>query len=309
MAPHVRILMATFQGATHLPAQLASFEAQSHADWSLWASDDGSTDATPDLLRAFAARHPGRVRLIDGPRKGSAANFLHLLGHPELPPGPVALSDQDDVWLPHRLARGLQQLSGDGTRPNVYASRTIRTDADLRPLSPSVRHPRPPSFRNALVQNILAGNTLMLDAPALALLRATIPATRVAGVRHHDWWVYLVAAGAGARIVNDDEPGLLYRQHGANLMGAHQGPGAALARLRTLRARAFADWITRNLAALQAVAPLLTPQARADLDAFARLRAARNPLARALGLHRAGLHRQSGKGQASLIGLAAMGWL
>ena len=115
MAPHVRILMATFQGATHLPAQLASFEAQSHADWSLWASDDGSTDATPDLLRAFAARHPGRVRLIDGPRKGSAANFLHLLGHPDLPPGLTALSDQDDVWLPHRLMRGLQQLSGDGT--------------------------------------------------------------------------------------------------------------------------------------------------------------------------------------------------
>ena len=309
MAPHVHILMATWNGAAHLEEQLASFEAQTHRDWSLWVSDDGSSDGTRDLVEAFGAAHPGRVRLVEGPRQGSAANFLSLLGHPELPEGAVAFSDQDDVWLPHRLERALDHLArGDGA-PGVYASRTIRTDDRLRPLSPSVLHPGPLTFRNALVQNILAGNTLVLDAEAARLLRGTVPAALGEGVRHHDWWVYLVASGAGARIVNDDEPGLLYRQHASNHMGAHSGAGAALARLSALRRGEFADWVGKNLRALRAVEDRLSPEARRLLRDFERLRAERGFAARARGLRALGLRRQSGKGSAALLAMAAMGWL
>lgn len=309
LAPHIHILMATWNGAAHLGEQLASFEAQTHRDWSLWVSDDGSTDGTAGIVQRFAAARPGRVRLFDGPRRGSAANFLSLLGHAELPDGAVAFSDQDDVWLPHRLGRALEELrAGDG-RPCVYASRTIRTDEALRPLSPSTLHPGPPSFRNALVQNILAGNTLVLDAAAARLLRGTVPAALEAGVRHHDWWVYLVAAGAGARIVNDEEPGLLYRQHASNHMGAHSGAGAAIARLSALRRGEFADWVGRNLRALDAVEDRLAPEAREILRDFGRLRALRGATARARGLRALGLHRQSRKGSAALLAMAAMGWI
>ena len=125
MAPHVHVLMATWNGAAHLEEQLRSFEAQTHRDWSLWVSDDGSTDATGRILADHAAAHPGRVHLFEGPRRGSAANFLSLLAQPDLPPGVVALADQDDVWLPHRLERGLEWLArATGGPPSMRAGRS-----------------------------------------------------------------------------------------------------------------------------------------------------------------------------------------
>jgi hypothetical protein len=312
MAPgHVRILMCTLNGAAFLPAQLQSFLDQDHGDWSLWISDDGSTDGTRDLLAGFAAAHPGRVaRVLDGPRQGSAANFLTLAAHPDLGPGPIALADQDDVWLPHRLGRGLAVL-GQGAGPTVYASRTILTDAALRPIRASARHTRPAGFRNALVQNILAGNTLMLDAPALALLRASLPAALAGtdqggGVPHHDWWVYLLMTGAGARLVQDDAPGVLYRQHDGNLVGAHRGWRGGWDRAVFALRGGYADWIGRNLAALTAADALLTPQARALVAELAALRGKRG-LGALAALRRCGVYRQGRAGQAMIAALVLAG--
>ena len=101
----VTIVMATRNGAAHLAEQLDSIARQTHADWSLFVSDDGSTDDTKRILADFARSHP--VTVVDGPRKGAAANFLSALCHPDLPLGTIALADQDDIWLPGKLARGL----------------------------------------------------------------------------------------------------------------------------------------------------------------------------------------------------------
>lgn len=307
MAPSVLILMGTRNGAAHLPAQLASFEAQDGVDWMLWASDDGSQDATPAILEAFRIRHPGRVRLIEGPQMGSAANYLTLLARGDLPDIPVALADQDDVWLPHRLARGLSHLT-DGTA-TVVAGTTIRVDAQLRPLDPSPLPPRRPCFANALVQNVLAGNTMLLDPRAVVLIRRSAQAALTHGVRHHDWWIYLVAAGAGVRIVIDPVPGVLYRQHDANHMGAHRGLGAFCRRVGNVRRGDWRNWVTRNLAGLDAVRGLLTPEAQALRDDFARLRALPSGLARLQALRRAGIRRQTPAQDAALQLMALLGWL
>lgn len=317
---HVRILMATWNGAAHLPAQLDSFLAQSHADWSLLVRDDGSSDATPARLAAFRDAHPGRVTLLPGddqggdqagtpgPR-GAAANFLRLAGHAaRLPPALTAFADQDDVWLPHKLARALAVLGPDAAPdapPAVYASRSIHTDAELRPRGPSTRHPRPPAFGNALVQNVLGGNTIVMNAAATRLLGDSLPAALAGrGVPFHDWWVYLLATGAGARVVNDAEPGLLYRQHGQNVLGAHAGPGGALRRLFSVGQGTWTDWIDRNLAALLAVDHLLTPAHRATLHAFAALRRAPSARARLAGLRAQGIHRQTRAGDLIVTALA-----
>ena len=76
MDGHVCIVMATYEGAAHLGAQLATFDAQDHPDWSLVVGDDGSRDATRAIVEAFAADRPGRaVRFVahgpDAPGQGS----------------------------------------------------------------------------------------------------------------------------------------------------------------------------------------------------------------------------------------------
>ena len=284
----MRILMGTRNGARWLSAQLDSFVAQTHDDWSLWVSDDGSEDGTRALLNDFARRYPGRVaRLVDGPCRGSAANFLQLLCHPDLPPGFVALSDQDDVWHPRKLEWALERLqaagSGSPSGPCVWAARYRFTDAVLRGGRISARWGRGPSLGNALVQNILSGHTLTLNPAALSLVRRAGPQA----VAHHDWWIYLLMAACGAGIICDGRVVLDYRQHGANAMG-----GRAALRVRLARARAVVDgrlrvWMAANLQALGQADVALDPQATAFLRAWPQAgRRERVRLMRAFGLHR-----------------------
>lgn len=315
---HVCILMGTYNGARWLPAQLASLVAQGHADWSLVLRDDGSHDDTAAVIADFARGHPARdISLIRGPGgQGSAANFLQLLADAALPPGAaVAFADQDDVWLPGKIARALAELARaqqdrGAPRPAVYASRTILTDADLRPQQISTLHRRPPTFGNALVQNVLAGNTIVLDPAAVTLLRATVPAALEHRVPFHDWWIYQVMTGAGGIVINDAEPGLYYRQHGANVLGAHRGMTGGLARLGMIRDSRYAGWLARNLAALAQVADHLTPAHRQMVADFAALRDARGgALVRVMGLSRLGIHRQTAQGDLMLRFLALTGRL
>jgi len=307
---HVRILMATWNGARHLDAQLDSLVAQDHADWSLWVSDDGSTDATRDRLAAFAAAHPDRkVQMLDGPGRGAAANFLSLIRTAGDGGACLALSDQDDIWHPDRLSRALSML-GRGAGAGVYSSRTVLIDAAGQPLRESRRHPRGLGFGNALVQNVMAGNTMVAEPVMARVLGRTAGAALAArggaGVAHHDWWIYLLASGMGARLIHDDRPSLGYRQHGANAMGASDGLRQVRARLGMIADGRYADWIGGNLEALEAVSDRLTPQARTLAERFRAWRRGEDSFA---ALRRAGVRRQGRLGDAVLVVLAATGRL
>jgi hypothetical protein len=210
----------------------------------------------------------------------------------------------------------------------------MHCDAAGRPTHPSRRHRKGPELGNSFVQNILAGNTLVLDPAAAATLRAGIPAALEAGVApevrgaevalevrkpgvtpeaceagvaHHDWWVYLQAMATGAAVTIDDRPGLLYRQHGGNLMGANRGLGVARQRARQLRGGDYSTWIGANLAALAAHPAPLLPEARAMLDAFMAWRASGS---RSFApLRRMGLRRQTKAGDLILEAMARAGML
>ena len=297
----ITVLMALYQGAEFLQPQLDSIAAQD-VDWRLIVADDGSTDAGPRLVRDFAAAHPGRVTLVDGPRQGAAANFRSLLaaaGEARL----VALADQDDVWLPDKLARAVSGLSGhDG--PALYCSRVTICDADLRPLADSRRPPRPPSFRHALVQNLAQGNTVVLNRRAMDLVQQADPLTPP--VVMHDWWLYQLVTGAGGAVIFDPWPSVLYRQHADNVVGANDALRARAGSFARMLSGRHRDWSAQTLAALTPVRRLLTPQNRAVLDSFAALH--RGGLPRRLAaMRRGGFYRQGTVSQAALWLAAALG--
>ncbi|NDW33036.1 glycosyltransferase [Salipiger sp. PrR007] len=300
----ITILLATWNGAAHLQEQLESYRAQTHETWDLWVSDDGSSDGTPAILEAFrAAESPRReVRIVAGPRRGHAANFLSLLCHPELPAGPVALSDQDDVWLPGKLALALAALKNAGPVA-LYGAQSIHTDQALRRIGGS-RPPRGrPCFGNALTQNVVSGHSATLSAGALELVRrAGVPE----GIPYHDWWLYQLVSGAGGEIVIDPAKVLYYRQHLSNAMGAHQGLSARLVRARQVLGRTYANWMAANLAALERVSGLLTPENRALIETL-RAERPQPGLSRMLTFRRLGLHRQTRLTTASLYLAAALG--
>ena len=153
-------------------------------------------------------------------------------------------------------------------------------------LSPALR--RPPGFANALVQNIATGCTMVLNAAARRLvLDGPAPPDGTL----HDWWCYLLVTGAGGTVIRDEEPALLYRQHGANAVGATDH---ALTRLFSALRRGAGPYVNRIRAQAEALesAPNLTEDARRLLLLMRRLRDA-GPLGRIAALWHGGVYRQS----------------
>lgn len=311
----VVVLLASFQGARFIAQQLGSLTVQTHRHWRLVVSDDGSTDDTREIVQRFAASHPGRdIELRAGPRRGATRNFLSMLDAVE-PGEALAWCDQDDVWHPDRLARGVAALAGQAAVPALrgnhggvlHAARTTICDETLAVLRPAPLYSRPAGFANALVQACTPGNTMLVDPAGAALLRAARLAGEAAGINSHDWWSYQLISGAGGRVIRDPAQTVLYRQHRDNVMGRNDTPRAALARLARLGAGDYADWLRRNVAALQAAGTLSTPNRRM-LDDFAAAIDSPGPVA-AVRLARLGVYRQTRAGTAALLAAAAAGRL
>ncbi|MFV2033996.1 MAG: glycosyltransferase family 2 protein [Halocynthiibacter sp.] len=288
------ILMALYNGAKYLEAQLDSFSDQSVTDWDLLISDDGSTDESLAIIATFAERMRGRshsITVVKGPKKGFAMNFLSLIARVSTSADWIALSDQDDVWLPEKLERGKTHLARSPVaRPALYCSRTWICDANLGNRRLSEFPARLPGFRNALVQNIAAGNTIMLNRAACDLARNL--AGEIKALVAHDWWLYQLITGIGGDLAYDIEPTLLYRQHKANNFGANSGWRAHISRLSMVRRGQLRDWNEINIVALQGAADQFSAENQTCFRDFAELRRL-TILHRLHRLYKLGLYRQS----------------
>lgn len=285
----VAILLATFNGGRFLQDQLDSFDRQLHDNWELVVSDDGSSDNTRAIINHFKAGVKQPVSVVDGPRQGFWQNFISLL-HRESGADYFALSDQDDIWLPEKLSNAvqfLQEVLPD--QPALYFTRTQLIDERNGLVGMSRLFRRAPSFRNALVQNIGGGNTMVLNRAAYLLLRRVKPDIAIVS---HDWWIYQVVTGAGGVAFYDPQAGLQYRQHEKNIVGSNIGVSARIIRLRAMIGGRVVSWNDVNEAALYEVQHLLTEDSRTTLDRFSRARRAPS-LLKIVHLLRAGVYRQN----------------
>ena len=303
----VIIVMCTFNGERFIEGQLHSFVAQECVDWTLYVSDDGSTDATLEILRKFRdrVRKSNEVSISDGSRKGFAANFLTAIC--SAPASDFyAISDQDDIWQPHKLKRAVSCLNRiPRGKPALYCARTRIADVNGQEVGLSPLFLRHPSFANALVQNIGGGNTMVMNGAARELVRKAGPNVEIVV---HDWWLYQLVSGAGGEVMYDPEPHTLYRQHGSNLIGENSSCSAQFSRLGQLMGGSFKEWMDRNLVALDRVRHLLTAENRNLLDDLIALRG-RSFWQRVLGLRKLGIERQTLVGNISLTLATALGKL
>lgn len=298
--PHIVILLATYNGALHLAEQLESLEQQTVDQIDILASDDGSTDATLEILSAAAKKwRKGSFDMVEGPRAGFSENFRSLILRANPDADYFAFCDQDDLWDCDKLDRAIAELADlPAATPGLYGSATRIIDEDGEPDGTSPIMRRPPSFRNALIQSIAGGNTMVVNRTAFWLL---VEASRDVTFVSHDWWAYMIVSGAGGTVIYDPVPHVSYRQHGGNLVGSNASLRARGRRFVRLLRGEFRDWNDCNIAALMKAKPLLSPGSKSTLEGFAASRSAPGALRRAISIRRLGLYRQTWQGHVMLF--------
>lgn len=201
----ISVCIATYNGAKYIREQLESILPQLQLDDEVIVSDDGSTDATLNEVRALQSP---LIRIVQGPgRHTPIYNFEHVLRQAK--GDYIFLSDQDDVWTADKVQVMMQALR----RSTLVVSDCAVTDSQLKVIAPSfydVVRKQEGRWYNLLVRNCYLGCCMAFRREVLA---KALPFP--ANIPMHDIWLGNVAA-----FYYDVEfiPQVLmsYRRHGAN---------------------------------------------------------------------------------------------
>jgi succinoglycan biosynthesis protein ExoO len=254
----VSVIMASFNGAHHLPAAIESVRAQTLAEWELLIADDASTDGSAAIAARFAAQDP-RIRLIQNEANmGPAASRNRALA--EAKGAWLAIMDSDDIMHPARLKTLIAAAERDGA--GIVADDLIVFYEDQSRRSHGFL---PASLAGRAfwidATRFVRSNTFYAGGAGLGYLKPIIRADLLAQAscrydetltigEDYDFILRLLLAGLKYRAV----PRQLYyyRKHGDSI--SHRLPGEA--------ARAVLDAGRRALAALADAAPELVSAMR-----------------------------------------------
>jgi glycosyltransferase involved in cell wall biosynthesis len=162
--PQVAVVVATWNRAALLAEALASVRAQTFADWECLVAVDGSTDGTGACLEQWVREEP-RIRALHLPHGGVHGRVRNAALRETTAPL-VAFLDDDDLWLPHTLARQLDSLAADPAAALVCG----RVDRFGEDLGVWPRRPAPArlSLAHLLRGNVVPFSTVMARREALA---------------------------------------------------------------------------------------------------------------------------------------------
>lgn len=229
MSPCIFIIMAVFRPEPdYLAAQIRSLADQTHTSRRLiaviadtcsdalvsgLAEDAGLScslvpcDVPLDSVRAFEAGLSEALRLITA----EGLNEDEIL---------IALCDQDDIWHPDRLEKGMVALATSGADLVHSDARLVGPDGKTvlqRSMFAVERRKRDPGLRGLLYRNNITGMTILMRP---RLVRLALPFPPQSGVHfYHDLWLGLLASATGG-IHLIDAALVDYRQHDSNVMGA-----------------------------------------------------------------------------------------
>lgn len=226
--PRLSIVMCTYNGAAYLRPQLDSLLAQTLRPDEIVIGDDGSTDASVEILREFRARAELAGIEVDLRRNaknlGYVENFTSGLRQAsgEL----LFLCDQDDIWHPDKLARMVEAFDDDPALLLLHSNARL-VDAHGESLRCSMF--------DALQLTVQEKQAIHAGAAFEVVLRRSFVTGATAAFRRelidlalpvapewiHDEWLAAVAAAVG-RLDFIDDVLIDYRQHDANQIGARK---------------------------------------------------------------------------------------
>lgn len=204
------VLMSTYNGEKYIKEQLDSIFSQDYKNIYLLVRDDGSSDTTGLILKEYSEKI-NNMHYYIGENMKSARSFMDLLS--KAPDADYyAFADQDDIWLPNKLSKGLELLSSQGG--DLYHSNYLMTDASLNPITTNPK-PNIDSIGKAAVIYPATGCTMIMTKK----LRDIVVSYKPQFIVMHDTWIFKVALATCDSVVFDQNSYILYRQHNNNVLG------------------------------------------------------------------------------------------
>jgi rhamnosyltransferase len=214
----IEVLLPAYNGEDFLAEQLDSILGQ-QGDFGLRITvrDDGSTDATREILRHYEAHHG--IKVIWGTHIGVNASVMELINQADGTADLYAFSDQDDIWYDFRLKEAVEAFRTHRThnplpRPFLWTCMEELTDENLNPLCFMPRPKNLGDYRNAIIQNKTPGHTQVFNRALWELFKGYPPEE----IYVYDWVLYLLASIFGEVYYCPRSCGK-YRQHAANAIG------------------------------------------------------------------------------------------
>jgi hypothetical protein len=265
----IDIAMSCFNSAPFLDRALAAILAQTGPTWRIIAFDDGSKDATSDVLSAWKGRLGDRLVIIDNPTNrnfGVSVAYSKVLAATTSPV--VLLADADDVWLPGHLECVVGEMARREAHYGAATPLLVCTDATVVDEHEDLISPSFWRWDRSDPNRVSSAPAVAMESPVLgptvalnrALIETALPIPQVAWSQ--DWWLAMVAAAFG-KIHAVRSPTILYRRHGSNKSStpigsigrALRAPAATRRRVRQLideRAPQAAEFVQRYGARMSA---------------------------------------------------------
>ncbi len=245
MTTRVLVLLAARNGAQWIEEQVESILGQRGVEVALVVGDDASTDDTRvRLTKRWGGDTRVRMRAFETSSGSAGASFQRLMREVDATGfDAVALSDQDDCWLPDKLLAAVDILREQGASGYSAAVRAHWPDGRAAVLG-QCPHMRRADF---LFEGAGQGCTFVLERGffqrAQGFLRGD--AGRGATMHFHDWMVYVLSRAWNVRWVFDPVPRMDYRQHSGNDIGARGGLAGGSRRLWMIRDGWYAEQIAK----------------------------------------------------------------
>lgn len=209
------ILMSTYNGEKYIQAQIESILQQSiDMPFDLIVRDDGSTDNTVQILESY--REKGLLTYYTGENLGAAKGFIHLLRH-NTGYDFYAYADQDDVWNPGKLRKGLEAVA-NAAGPALYCTNAELVDSQLQSLGRNTHRERPTYNLVSILclASCAQGCTSVFNQALAQVIQShDVPDVFIM----HDSLLTCLCALIGGTIIYDHEPSMKYRMHGSNVFG------------------------------------------------------------------------------------------
>jgi glycosyltransferase involved in cell wall biosynthesis len=241
----IAVLLCTLNGEKFIDEQIQSILNQTYQNFTIFISDDGSSDKTLVNIQRFNRYiESGKIQISSGPAQGFGKNFIsNLISHID-DADFFCYCDQDDIWNARKLEHSLNILLKYKNEPALYCSVTNLISEKGNLIGISKYKNVKPNFKNALCQSLAGGNTMMFNKNA-ALLFRFLP--KDIEISSHDWVTYLVIASVNGKIFYDKVSYISYRQHSNNLVGDNQDLKSKLIRFSAFYNGVYRKWNKQNI--------------------------------------------------------------